>query len=193
MLILSLPIIYNISTILKWWLGIVPAYTSQFVIVMLISSMVRSLAVPLITAIHATGDIKRFQIWEGTVLLLVVPVAYLLLKTCSISPVAVMSVYLFIEMAAQAVRMWVVLPAIRMTYSSYLTSALFRIFIVSFVSVAILSMMHQIAFDSIVTRTLLSVMACLVCGSVFVYLIGLNMHERALARTYVKKITSKFN
>lgn len=191
MLILSLPIIYNISTILKWWLGIVPDYTSQFVIVMLISSMVRSLAVPLITAIHATGNIMRFQIWEGTVLLLVVPVAYLLLRTWSIGPIAVMSVYLFIELAAQAVRMWVVLPAIRMSFSSYITGVLFRIFIVSLMSVAVLSMLHQIAVESIVIRTLLSVVVSLLWSAFTVYGIGLNRHERTMAMSSVRRVANK--
>ena len=39
----------------------------------------------MIDAIHATGDIKKFQIYEGTSLLLTVPIAYLALEFYHIS------------------------------------------------------------------------------------------------------------
>ena len=63
----------------------------------------------MIDAIHATGDIKKFQIYEGTSLLLTVPIAYLALEFYHISPEIVMCIYLFVELFTQGIRIWIVL------------------------------------------------------------------------------------
>ena len=81
------------SYIEKFGLGVVPGYTVGFVRIMLMIGLLESLKVALISAIHATGDIRKFQIYEGTFLLTVVPIAYVLLKVYHISPNDVMLVY----------------------------------------------------------------------------------------------------
>lgn len=48
------------------WLGNVPEYTAGFVRIMFIVALLWPLRGAMIDAIHATGDIKKFQIYEGT-------------------------------------------------------------------------------------------------------------------------------
>lgn len=80
MLVLSLPIFVEIDEILRLWLKIVPEHTANFVRLILCCSVIDIFRNPMNTSIHATGDIKVFQIWEATTLLLIVPLAYLALK-----------------------------------------------------------------------------------------------------------------
>ena len=104
LLLISLPIIVNISPLLDLWLTTVPKYTKEFTIIIITITMIRALATPLIISIHATGDIKQFQLWESISLLLVLPITYILLKYVGITPILVMIVYLFGELVAQVIR-----------------------------------------------------------------------------------------
>lgn len=74
----------------------------------------------MINAIHATGIIKKFQLYEGTTLLMVIPLSYIGLILFKISPEMVMIIYAFIEVIAQCIRTYIVLPLIKMSFSCYL-------------------------------------------------------------------------
>lgn len=76
----SIPLIIETDFILNVWLKEVPDYAVTFVQLSLLVGIVEGLKEPLNTAIHATGRIKKFQIYEGGTLLLIVPVAYAVLK-----------------------------------------------------------------------------------------------------------------
>ena len=87
----------------------------------------------MIVSVHATGKIKRFQMLEGGVLLLIFPVAYLCLKL-GMLPRTVFIVHLLIEIIAQFVRVWVVCPMIKMNKHDYLINVIKPILKVSFCS-----------------------------------------------------------
>lgn len=80
MLIFCAPIIFNIDYILKFWLGSPPAYTKVITIFVLISSLIEVLFYPIVMLIHATGNLKKFSILTGTLILSSVPLVYLLFK-----------------------------------------------------------------------------------------------------------------
>lgn len=77
---LTIPVIINIDYILELWLGFVPEYTSSFLIITLIASLIYSLSNSTTTALQATGDIKTFQIGVSIILLSELPIAYFILK-----------------------------------------------------------------------------------------------------------------
>lgn len=78
--IVSLPIILNSEYILKIWLGSVPEYSSEFVNLIIINSLIDVLSSPIQTAVQATGRIKGYQIIIGGILLLNLPISYIILK-----------------------------------------------------------------------------------------------------------------
>lgn len=124
MLLIVFPLYICINPILHLWLGVVPEYTADFVRIMLLVAMVEPLRGAMISGIHATGDIRKFQIWEGTILLSIVPIAYFLLKVFHITPTMVIGVYFAVELIAQYIRMHIVLPKIRMSRILYFKKAL---------------------------------------------------------------------
>ncbi|MCD8291382.1 MAG: lipopolysaccharide biosynthesis protein, partial [Prevotella sp.] len=115
---LVLPIISETPFILNIWLKQVPEYTVSFVQIMLTISLWQSLANPLRIINQAEGNIKKFQIYECTTLLLIVPISYILLKKWEI-PILVFCVHLTIELIAQYIRIRIVLPKIGMSMCSY--------------------------------------------------------------------------
>lgn len=78
--ILMVPIIINIDYILELWLKTPPENSSIFVILVLISELIRMTSEPLYTGIQATGNIKKYQIVTNLISLLNLPLCYILLK-----------------------------------------------------------------------------------------------------------------
>ena len=87
--------------VLKWWLGIVPEHTVDFLRLILCASMLVTLSRPLVTSVHATGQIKKFQFIEG-------------------SPEYVFGIHIIIEILTQYARVIIVLPMISMKKTDYL-------------------------------------------------------------------------
>lgn len=79
-LFFALPLLFGMDWVLGLWLKDVPEYAPVFARLLLILVLSDSLSNPLITAQLATGDIKRYQLIVGGILLLNIPVSYILLK-----------------------------------------------------------------------------------------------------------------
>lgn len=185
-LIISFPILLCVDSILQIWLGIVPKYTSNFVKIMLLTGLFQPLSSSLITAIHATGDLRKFQIYEGTSLLMVVPAAYFLLKFCHISPEMVMVVYLVIEFITQGIRIWIVLPKIKMDYSIYFKKVITPL-ILPFLSMLIILFYFSITSKLTIGLTLLYLCIACLFISLNIYFLGLSKNERSFISKYLNK------
>jgi O-antigen/teichoic acid export membrane protein len=80
MLILVTPFIMNDDYILRLWLNDVPQYTSEFIKLALIYSMIDCISNPLVTGAQATGKIKWYQITLGILIFLTLPITWVLFK-----------------------------------------------------------------------------------------------------------------
>ena len=80
MMIVLVPIFFEIDFVLNIWLGKYPENTAFFVRVVLFSSFVYSMTQPVVMGIHAVGKMKTVNILAGSNLLMILPVSYLLLK-----------------------------------------------------------------------------------------------------------------
>lgn len=147
---------------------------------------------PTTMALHATGNIKRFQIIEGTMLLSVVPVAYILLKYFHISPESVFITYFFIEIVTQIVRVIIIYPMVKMPISYYFTKVMWPIVkVCSLVWIPPLlvniSIPHQ-GFIKLIVMCIVCVLSTMVC----VYVLGMNVSEREFMVKKVKAFKGKF-
>lgn len=123
--ILSLPIFCYVPYVLTLWLGEYPSYTVEFIRMTLILNLIDAQTVSLVIANHATGDIKKFQIWVELVNVMTLPLAYVYLRFVSPeNPVTVYYVLLLIMLAAQCVRIAIVLPNIKMPLSYYINKVI---------------------------------------------------------------------
>lgn len=131
MLIVIVPLIVNAGFVLDLWLEKVPGHTVAFVRLTLLIALVECLKNPILAAIHATGNIRKFQTVEGCFLLSIVPVSYVLLRLGKVAPETVFIVYLTIEFFTQIVRLKIILPRISMKYGMYIREVMLPIGIVS--------------------------------------------------------------
>ena len=141
--ILGIPIIGCADWILNLWLKEVPQFTVTFVRYMIIICMFQSLANPIRVVNQAEGNIKKFQIWECSFLLLIVPFSYIALKM-GFRPECVFIIQLIIEILAQFIRISIVLPKIKMGISDYIQGVYFRIIPALIIPLAVTFGLNQV-------------------------------------------------
>ena len=189
MLLISLPILVNTEYILYLWLNEVPAHTVAFTRLMIIVCMNYALSNSTLMAIYATGDLKKFQLTEGSMLLMVIPIAYLLLKYVHISPETVFVVYLVIETITQLARVWIVYPRVKLAKRKYVTEVLWPIVKVCLPLLPIGWCLYQYAAE-VCTGLLLNVVLCLISTIIILLIFGFKNDER---RFIWKKVTVFIN
>lgn len=78
--LLTVPCMAELHFLLTLWLGNVPDHTISFCIFTLLFNFFSNLSTVVVTGIHATGDIKRPSLINGTLYLSVIPFTYMAYK-----------------------------------------------------------------------------------------------------------------
>lgn len=188
MLFICLPLAIEAETVLGWWLGEFPEHTVSFLRLILAATILFCFSNPIITAVHATGRLKKFQIFEGTSLLTIVPIAYVTLKFFNVSPESVFIIHITIEMITQYIRLKVVLPMIKMDIGVY-----FRSVLVPVAKVALLSPIIPIAVYNYISlpelaQFVLIGFVCVITVSVCCFICGCSKNER---NVLISKVRSR--
>lgn len=191
MLFIAMPLMLEARLVLHWWLGIVPAHTVNFLRLILCTSLLFTLSNPIIISIHATGDLKRFQLIEGTMLLSIVPIAYLLLKFFAIPPESVFLVHIIVEGCTQYARLRIVLPMIGMNLRPYFYKVICRIMFVV-LSVPILPMVVYMNMSENIYSFLIVCLTCVLCSTCGIYFLGCNKEERSFVRNKLQLLINKY-
>ena len=187
---IALPLMLEAPLVLKWWLGIVPDHTVSFLRLILCSSMLITLSNPLVVSVHATGHIKRFQAIEGTMLLCIVPIAYLLLKFFNIQPEYVFCVHIVVETCTQYARMRIVLPMISMEVGDYVKGVVLPILRV-IVLAPVIPLIVFYSIDQSVPAFFFICIVSVLSVSTVVYLFGCTANERGILNSRIKKAILK--
>lgn len=176
MLMVSVPIIANIDYILKIWLVDYPPMASVFVISIILYYLVDALQTPLVISVHATGILKFHQIMIASIVFLVIPVSYIMLKLgCSGASV------LFANALANTIcaiaRTIYMRILIRLNITTYIKEVLLPIVGVTIIATPVpiyLARIYEPSYLSVFANTLFSISLTLfLC-----YCIGFNKSER---------------
>lgn len=186
---LSLPIIIEAPKILSVWLTEVPEHTVNFVRLILALITFDSLGSSISIAQQATGKIKKYQIWVGGIMLMIVPVAYVSLKMGA-SPESVYIVYFLACIVAHIVRMIIIRPMIKLSLQEYFHKVIFRLIIVAVCA----SILPIIAYKLLPVTLLSLFVVCLLCPitvTVSIYFLGLEQSERKMVNEKLKNVSQK--
>lgn len=129
LVLLSVPVIFEVQFILELWLKEVPEHTAAFVQIIVFYSLFESLSQPLIHLMLATGDIKKYQILVGGINLLNFPVAWIILRLGYSPEFAQLSVIIF-TFSALAARVIMLRNMIGFPAKDFIVSTLLRCIIV---------------------------------------------------------------
>lgn len=185
-----LPLMFKAEFVLKLWLGIIPEHTVTFLRLILIVGLLYTLSNPITVSVHATGKLKKFQLIEGTMVLTIVPIAYILLKFFGIRPEYVFVVHIVVELCTQYARLKIVLPMIGMKLRDYFRSVIKPILLVVILSPWLPYITNATVHGQWISFFFVCII-CVICISGCVYFIGCTDSERMFIKEKLSKILMK--
>ena len=190
-LLMAIPLSVETPEIFEIWLKNPPEYAVLFFRLSLLGTLMDSvLSNSLMTAIFATGDIKKYQVYVticgGTVFPLTW-LAYLM----GASPDSTYIIYFIIYCVVLYVRLHVIQQKVHLQIKEYARRVL-----VKFIPVAVLSFLVPISIAYLMPasfgRILITTIVSVVITCALIYSIGLTKGERNMVMSKVKKITNKY-
>ena len=183
---LSLPVLFETDFILTVWLRTVPDNTVIFLRIMICTSLIYTIANPLIIANQATGKTKKYQTICGFILLSILPISYLLLKL-GCPAYSVFIVHFSMEAIAQIARMILLRPLINIKIKDYKQNIYTKVFSVTILSVILPGLLYYNLPNSVL-RFFVVCIACIIGVSTVSYTIGLTKKERLFVNDKLRKI-----
>lgn len=190
LLALSLPVMIEAPVILRLWLSTVPDWTASFLRLMLVVVIVDSVANPLMTSAAATGRIKLYQSVLGGIQLLIVPVAYVVLRMGG-EPNSVFVVHICICLIAFAVRLFIVRGMVGLSIKKYLMEVCVKSGVVTVVA-TVLPLTLYFSMNNSLLSAIVVVFVSLGSVAVSAYAIGLTKSERVFVSDKIGQILAKF-
>lgn len=189
MLMISVPAITEIDFLLKIWLQTPPEYSSSLVVLVLISINISSFTYFFYQGVHATGNLKKQQMWMSGLYLLNIVLVYVLFKLGANFEAA-----LYVNMIISAVQCVVNVIFARNTYQYPIYSFIKEILRPCSITVAIVTIIMMILVYSLEPSTLrfflsllLSESLILLCG----YAIVLDYNEREKVKNIFLKLVHR--
>lgn len=192
LLFLSLPIIIEAETILTVWLKLVPEHAVGFVQLILIFAMCEAISGPLITAMLATGNIKKYQIIIGGTNLLNLPISYFLLKLFGFEtfPEITMVVAIVLSVICLLERLWLMREMINLDSIGFLKTVVFNIIVVTVIAAIVPYQIHTFTKENIYL-SLANIIICVLSSAIVIFFIGCSSQERKFVLDKVNMVKEK--
>ena len=192
MLFLSIPLMFSIDYVLNLWLVEVPKYTNIFLKLILISCIIDGISNPFVTAIGATGHIRRFQTIVGVVKLLLLPSCWIILLL-GCAPEHLFILYLVGTLLVVFIRMKISSSAIGMKFEQLFFNIVFPI-----IKIAILCSVWCYCMHLFMRSNIFSFLMFCIEGAigmlVIIYFVGLDNKEKKYIKSFIKrKYSNDFN
>ncbi len=186
--ILALPILFETEMVLKFWLKVVPDYAIIFVKLTLIYVLIESFSKTLITAMLATGRIKRYQIIVGGLQLLNFPLSYIFLRL-GFEPYFVLIIAIFLSVGMLATRLILLKSMIDLAITYFIKKVIFNAMMITFLSLIIPIIIYSQADPGWLRFLFLTVMS-LTASILIIYFVGCSQEERQMVKGWVIRLIS---
>lgn len=187
-LFIFIPLGFNINPILHFWLNRVPDYTANFSILLLTYCAIDAIQGPLIMLIYAHKNIKSYQLWLSSLIILNLPISYYLLKLGA-PPQTVLMVSVILNFITAIVRTWYIKSFSNFAPSLYVKKVLIKSILVLSFSLLFCTSVHYIIpqYDY---RWIFSCILCVIIVGFCILLIGLERPERQFIIIKLKNLVN---
>ncbi len=184
---ISLPLIKNMRYVLILWLGEeqVSVEMVAFCEIMLVFGLIQVLEAPITKAVQATGDIKKYEMRVGFIILCYLPLCYLIFEV-GYGAVASMLILCAVYLVSHAYRIYHVLNIIKISVGDYMRTVFFPIFLVSISSELLLSILPSVS-DVCFLDLLLNLLISIVMVIAIEFFAGINNNERQFVIQAIRK------
>lgn len=181
--ILALPLMLNMDSVLRVWLGDVPPYAGQFCRLTIVYFLIGSVSSPLSLSVQATGDIKRYQMIVSLLMITIIPLGYLVLKL-GFNPGSVLVVKVAVIFLTYIVQVFLLRTHIGLPVRKYLKETLLVPCISMLIAVPLPLWVY--GRTSGTTAFLLSGALSVLTVGLSAWLIGMNRSERLFVKKAVR-------
>lgn len=189
LLIVAIPMGIRTPYVINLWLGEVPEYVVIFTRILLCISLIEAISGPLMRASDASGDIKRYHMIVGGILMTIVPIAYVFLKL-GYSPQSAFYTYLAISCVALGARLVVLRSKISLSIRLFVSRVILPVLLVSVLSLFI-SYIISLCIEQSLTGFILYFIISSVLTLLIIAFCGINKSEREFIRTKFSIIINK--
>lgn len=186
MLLVSVPVVLEIDFLLGLWLKEVPQYTAIFAILMLVEALIGYIDYPVQSAISATGKIKWYQIVVGSIFLMILPIAYLMLKFGQFPPQSVFYVSIAIACFAVGVKLYFGWKLVGISPWKFLLNSILPVFFVMVLGVAAGCIVKS-TMDQGWPRLVLVTGTSIVMIAISVLAFGMTPKERSTVKDMIRR------
>jgi O-antigen/teichoic acid export membrane protein len=172
------PFIYETNLILKLWLNNVPEYAPLFLRLTVIGTLCDILGNSTANAAWATGNVRRYYIYVGSVGCLVFPLSYLAFA-CGLPAYASYLIFIFIYVILIFIKLYIIKGLINFPIGKFNKEVLMRIIPVSVLAFLLPGVFYfnmNASFLRLLLVALSSTLSIVVCG----YIVGLEPSERKM-------------
>lgn len=187
--IFVVPIVCEADYILRLWLKTVPEYAPVFLRLTLFGALMTLLGNSMITAVSATGDIKRYQLWVTIVGCLVFPFTWMAFQF-GLPPETTYIIYIVIYFSLNFVRLHIVKDLLNFPVKLYLTDVMVRILVVSILSF-ILPLLVISNFEQSFLRLCISCIIGMTSTVLTILWLGLEKNERKIIYNKLTQLRQK--
>lgn len=189
-LIPTIPICFECSYLLDLWLVDVPPMAVLFTTLIFIEALFDAFTGPLYNSLLATGNIKRSQLTVNSILLLLIPMSYLLLKLGAPLYVPLILSIVFVVICNSG---WLYFCRAQLDVSlrQYLRQVIMPCTIVTAAS-AIIPLIILFSLPQGVVRFSAMIIASIACTIIIIWYLGLEASERSFTLQFIKSHIKRF-
>ncbi|MCQ2163467.1 MAG: lipopolysaccharide biosynthesis protein [Bacteroidales bacterium] len=190
LLMIALPLILKADYVVTLWLKTPPEHTASFIRIIMLTALVNTMSGAVNIASQATGDVRKVQVTVGSVLLSIVPVAYLALKLGAPAE-AVFITCLLITAAAQLIRLWIVCPMIGMRKRDYFRNVYLPVAKVAAPAAIAGTLIHAALPKDDFATLAATVAICIAVTAACIYFLGIGKAEKEFLKDRLSSILGK--
>lgn len=185
LLIFAIPFILESDYILKMWLNIVPDYSSIFLKLTIIGSLIDLLGNSATNAACATGKIKKYYLFVGTIGCLPFPFSYILFKL-GFPAYTSYTIFIIIYTILIFVKLYLLKDLLSFPIIQFYKEVFSKIIPITLLSLFLPVWINSIMETSIV-RFILVTLSSIICIIMSTYFIGLESNEKKLIINKIKR------
>ena len=185
LLLIFFPLIANIDYVVGLWLTEVPKYTSTFIVLILLYSLLDCFSNPLLTGVLAEGNIKLYEICLTIIYLVNILASFLFLRS-GFAPEWVFILNIIFKAFVICALLWQSHLKYDFQIRKFFSQVLLRSFAV-FILCLLFSYFINIQFSTPFLNFILSAIVIFIFTGLTIYFIGLNKAESTFVIEIVKR------
>ncbi len=186
LLLILLPVFFEMETVLNLWLGVDDSQTVLFCRLILIYVLILSLNNPISIIVQATGNIRAYSTYVEIPTLLCFPITWILYAIGEPAEAAfyVMIISIFVSHLIRMVCLKRLFPTF--SYNEYIKEFLLPAFVITAIVCCLMSLLRGFCEPGIM-RVLYSVFLCSSLLLILCLLFGLKKYEKDFLLSFIKK------